>query len=89
MKLALYLVMLQKANILLLDEPTNHLDIINVAWVKNYLNSLTEVTAIIVTHESDFLNDYCTHILQIENLKLHTFKGRLGEFVKIKPSARA
>merc|ERR1712106_453301 len=26
---------------------------------------------------------------QIENLKLHTFKGNLDEFVKIKPSARA
>ena len=89
MKLALARAMLQKTDILLLDEPINHFDVINVAWVKSYLNSLTEVTAIIVSHESGFLNDYCTHILQIENLKLHTFKGRLGEFVKIKPSARA
>merc|ERR1712161_143302 len=80
---------LQKADILLLDEPTNHLDVINVAWVKSYLNSLTEVTAIIVSHDSGLLNDCCTHMLQIENLKLHTFKGNLDEFVKIKPSARA
>merc|ERR1712127_736159 len=89
MKLALARAMLQKADILLLDEPTNHLDVINVAWVKNYLNSLTDVTAIIVSHDSGLLNDCCTHILQIENLKLHTFKGNLDEFVKIKPSARA
>jgi len=81
--------MLQKADILLLDEPTNHLDVINVAWVKNYLNSLTDVTAIIVSHDSGLLNDCCTHILQIENLKLHTFKGNLDEFVKTKPQARA
>merc|ERR1712157_706116 len=40
MKLALARAMLQKADILLLDEPTNHLDVINVAWVKSYLNSL-------------------------------------------------
>jgi len=89
MKLALARAMLQKADILLLDEPTNHLDVINVAWVKSYLNSLTEVTAIIVSHDSGLLNDCCTHMLQIENLKLHTFKGNLDEFVKIKPSARA
>merc|ERR1712127_569619 len=89
MKLALARAMLQKADILLLDEPTNHLDVINVAWVKNYLNSLTNVTSIIVSHDSGLLNDCCTHILQIENLKLHTFKGNLDEFVKIKPSARA
>jgi len=89
MKLALARAMLQKADILLLDEPTNHLDVINVAWVKNYLNSLTNVTSIIVSHDSGLLNDCCTNILQIENLKLHTFKGNLDEFVKIKPSARS
>jgi len=89
MKLALARAMLQKADILLLDEPTNHLDVINVAWVKNYLNSLDNVTAIIVSHDSGLLNDCCTNMLQIENLKLHSFKGNLDEFVKIKPSARA
>jgi len=89
MKLALARAMLQKADILLLDEPTNHLDVINVAWVKNYLNSLTDVTSIIVSHDSGLLNDCCTHILQIENLKLHTFKGNLDEFVKIKPQSRS
>merc|ERR1712174_15115 len=89
MKLALARAMLQKADILLLDEPTNHLDVINVAWVKNYLNSLKDVTSIIVSHDSGLLNDCCTNILQIENLKLHTFKGNLDEFVKIKPQARS
>jgi len=89
MKLALARAMLQKADILLLDEPTNHLDVINVAWVKNYLNSLDQVTAIIVSHDSGLLNDCCTNMLQIENLKLHSFKGNLDEFVKLKPSARA
>ena len=89
MKLALARAMLQKADILLLDEPTNHLDVINVAWVKNYLNSLTDVTSIIVSHDSGLLNDCCTNILQIENLKLHQFKGNLDEFVKIKPQARS
>merc|ERR1712160_24247 len=89
MKLALARAMLQKADILLLDEPTNHLDVINVAWVKNYINSLVGVTAMIVSHDSGLLNDCCTHMLQIENLKLHTFKGNLDEFVKIRPAARA
>merc|ERR1712157_402044 len=89
MKLALARAMLQKADILLLDEPTNHLDVINVAWVKNYLNSLTNVTSIIVSHDSGLLNDCCTDILQIENLKLHHFKGNLNDFVKIRPSARS
>ncbi len=89
MKLALARAMLQKADILLLDEPTNHLDVINVAWVKNYLNSLTNVTCIMVSHDSGLLNDCCTYILQIANLKLNLFKGNLDDFVKQYPEARS
>ena len=88
-QLALVRAMLQKAEILLLGDPANHLDGSNVAWVKNYINSLTEVTAMIISHDSDLLNDCCINMLQIENLKLNTFKGNLDEFVKIHPSASA
>jgi len=89
MKLALARAMLQNADILLLDEPTNHLDVINVAWVKTYLNSLTNVTCIMVSHDTGLLNDCCTNILKFENLKLRSFKGNLDEFVKVDPSARS
>jgi elongation factor 3 len=89
MKLALARAMLQKADILLLDEPTNHLDVINVAWVKTYINSLTNVTSIIVSHDSGLLNDCCTHIMAFDNLKLNTFKGNLDEYVKSHPAARS
>jgi elongation factor 3 len=89
MKLALARAMLQNADILLLDEPTNHLDVINVAWVKNYLNSLTDVTCIMVSHDSGLLNDCCSYILQIANLKLENFKGNLDDFVKVHPEARS
>jgi len=87
MKLAMARAMLQRADILLLDEPTNHLDVINVAWVKNYINSLTNVTAIMVSHDSGFLNDCCTNILQIDRLKLHQYKGNLDSFIAKNPEA--
>lgn len=45
MKLALARAMLFKADILLLDEPTNHLDVVNIAWLENYLTSLTQCTS--------------------------------------------
>lgn len=89
MKLAMARAMLQKADILLLDEPTNHLDVINVAWVKNYLNGLTNVTGIMVSHDSGLLNDCCSHILSIENLKLVNFKGNLNDFVAVNPTAKS
>jgi elongation factor 3 len=87
MKLALARAMLQRADILLLDEPTNHLDVINVAWVKSYLNSLTNVTCVMVSHDKGLLNDCCTHIMQIKNLKLGISRGNLDSFVKDHPEA--
>ena len=87
MKLALARAMLQEADILLMDEPTNHLDVINVAWVKDYLNSLNDVTCIMVSHDKGLLNDVCTNILAIKNLKLHQTKGNLDVYVKDHPEA--
>jgi elongation factor 3 len=89
MKLAMARAMLQNADILLLDEPTNHLDVINVAWVKNYINSLKNVTAVMVSHDSGFLRDCCTHILQIKNLKLKSFRGNLDAFIERNPEAQS
>ena len=81
--------MLQNADILLMDEPTNHLDVMNVTWVKDYIKSLTNVTCIMVSHDSGLLNDVCNHILEIADLKLSCFKGNLAAFVKVRPEARA
>jgi len=89
MKLALARAMLKNADILLLDEPTNHLDVINVAWVKSYINSLTHVTAIMVSHDKNFLNDCCTDILSINRLKLKCQKGNLNAFVTTNPEANS
>lgn len=89
MKLALSRAMLLNADILLMDEPTNHLDVMNVKWVKDYLLSLTHVTSIMVSHDSGLLDDVCTHIIQIENLKLHMFPGNLSNFVAKVPEAKS
>lgn len=87
MKLALARAMLMGADILLLDEPTNHLDVKNVAWLVSYLTSLKEVTSIIVSHDSGFLDNVCSHIMHYENRKLKNYRGNLSEFVKQVPEA--
>ena len=88
MKLALARAILMKADILLLDEPTNHLDVKNVAWLEEYLCSQTQVSSMIVSHDSGFLDRVCTHIIHYENRKLVTYKGNLTEFVKQCPAAK-
>jgi len=89
MKLALARAMLQKADIILMDEPTNHLDVKNVKWVKNYINSLTNTTVIMVSHDSGLLDDCCDYILQIDKLKLKLHTGNLTEFVKNNPESKS
>ncbi|KAI8924422.1 P-loop containing nucleoside triphosphate hydrolase protein [Entophlyctis helioformis] len=89
MKLELARAMLMKADILLLDEPTNHLDVQNVAWLENYLVSQTQITCIIVSHDSTFLDNVCTQIIHYENKKLVYYKGNLSKFVEKYPAGKS
>ncbi|KAG0206515.1 hypothetical protein BGX28_002045 [Mortierella sp. GBA30] len=89
MKLELARAMLMNADILLLDEPTNHMDTTNIKWLEDYLVSQTNITSIIVSHDSSFLDNVCTNILHYERKKLKMYKGNLSEFVKIKPEAKS
>eukprot|EP00802_Teleaulax_amphioxeia_P002987 Tamp_02990.p1 GENE.Tamp_02990~~Tamp_02990.p1 ORF type:complete len:1090 (-),score=365.00 Tamp_02990:699-3854(-) len=90
MKLALCRAILQNADILLLDEPTNHLDVTNVAWLKRWLTSQHNVTCLVVSHDSGFLDEISTHVIQFEkNRKLKTHLGNLTAFVSRTPEAKA
>ena len=78
MKLALARAMLMGADVLLLDEPTNHLDVSNVKWLQEYLKSHTEITSLIVSHDSGFLDEVCTDIYHYEGKKLVNYVGNLA-----------
>ena len=79
MKLALARAMLLKADVLLLDEPTNHLDVANVKWLQDYLKRHTDITSLIVSHDSGFLDEVCTDIYHYEQKKLVCYRGNLAE----------
>lgn len=79
MKLALARAMLLKADVLLLDEPTNHLDVANVKWLQDYLKKHTDITSLIVSHDSGFLDEVCTDIYHYEQKKLVCYRGNLAE----------
>lgn len=89
MKLALARAMLMRADVLLLDEPTNHLDVDNVKWLEEYLKKHTEITSLIVSHDSGFLDEVCTDIYHYESKKLVCYRGNLAAFVKIRPEAKS
>lgn len=52
-------------DILIMDEPTNHLDIRSIKWLENFLIDYPHIV-IVVSHDSDFLDTICTHIIDID-----------------------
>ena len=89
MKLALIRATMQKADIMLMDEPTNHLDVLNVQWVVDYINSLPNVTCLMVSHDTAFMDKTVDHIIHFQDLKLNTYKGNVTAFVKRFPEAKS
>ena len=89
MKLALIRATLENADIMLMDEPTNHLDVLNVQWVVDYIKSLPEVTCLIVSHDSLFLDKTVDHIIHFKDLKLNTYKCNITGFVERFPKAKS
>jgi ATP-binding cassette subfamily F protein 1 len=81
MRISLARALYIEPDLLLLDEPTNHLDLEAIIWLSNYMESWKGV-AIIVSHNIGFLNETCSQIMNIENLKLVTYRGNYSMFKK-------
>ncbi len=61
-------------DIILLDEPTNHLDLASVTWLEDFLMAY-EGTVIVVSHDRHFLNNVCTHIVDVDYTKIKIYVG--------------
>lgn len=61
-------------DILLLDEPTNHLDFEAIGWLEEYLINY-ENTVITVSHDRHFLNNVCTHMVDIDYFQAKLYPG--------------
>ena len=59
---------------LLLDEPTNDLDLETVEWLEEYLGNF-EHTVLVVSHVRHFLDQVCTHTIDIDFGKVTMFAG--------------
>lgn len=61
-------------DILLLDEPTNHLDFKAIMWLEEFLINYDSIV-IVVSHDRHFLNNVCTHIVDIDFRKAKMYVG--------------
>jgi ATPase subunit of ABC transporter with duplicated ATPase domains len=63
-----------KPGILILDEPTNHLDVKSIKWLQDFLGDF-DGTVIVVSHDRHFLNEVCTHMVDIDFGKIKMYVG--------------
>ncbi|MBQ9542454.1 ATP-binding cassette domain-containing protein [Ruminococcus sp.] len=61
-------------DIIMLDEPTNHLDIDAIRWLEDFLADYFG-TVLVVSHDRHFLNNVCTHIVDIDYTKIKMYVG--------------
>lgn len=76
-------VLFSNPDILLLDEPTNHLDIFSIHWLEGYLASF-QGAILLSSHDKDFLNNVCGHILDVDHQTIKVYKGNYDQFLETK-----
>ncbi|MHC5226106.1 ABC-F family ATP-binding cassette domain-containing protein [Ignatzschineria sp. LJL83] len=72
-----------RSDILLLDEPTNHLDFETVVWVEDWLKQYAGIL-IVISHDRDFLDNICTHIIHLYQQKATAYTGNYTGFLRLK-----
>ena len=73
-KVLLAQALFENPDVLLLDEPTNNLDIKTIAWLENFLADFDN-TVIVASHDRHFLNQVCTHTVDVDFGKMQLYIG--------------
>ena len=79
-RLAMIRLLLEPVSLLILDEPTNHLDIPSKEVLKDAIKAY-DGTAIIVSHDREFLDGLVTKVYEIGNKKIREHLGGIYEFL--------
>lgn len=72
---------------LLLDEPTNHLDILSTRWMESFLEGF-KGCVVVVSHDHRFLNNVCTHVIDMDYERVTLYPGNYDAFVHLKQADR-
>lgn len=81
MRVSLAAMLFLEPDMLLLDEPTNYLDIEGAIWLKAHLKRYPH-TLLVVSHDKDFLDEVCDHILHLDRGKMTLYRGNYANFAR-------
>ena len=79
-RLAMIRLLLEPVNLLILDEPTNHLDIPSKEVLKQAIRDF-DGTAIIVSHDRDFLDGLVDKVYEFSNHKIREHIGGIYDYL--------
>lgn len=82
-RLAMIRLLLEPVNLLILDEPTNHLDMRSKDVLKDAIRAFNG-TAIIVSHDREFLDGLVTKVYEFGNIKIREHLGGIYDFLQYK-----
>ena len=80
-RLAMIRLLLEPVNLLILDEPTNHLDMASKDVLKEAIRAF-DGTAIIVSHDREFLDGLVTKVYEFGGGKVREHIGGIYEFLR-------
>ena len=82
-RLAMIRLLLEPVNLLILDEPTNHLDMVSKDVLKEAIKAF-DGTAIIVSHDREFLDGLVTKVFEFGGGKVREHIGGIYDFLQTK-----
>ncbi len=85
-RLAMIRLLLEPVNLLILDEPTNHLDMPSKDVLKEAIKAF-DGTAIIVSHDREFLDGLVTKVYEFGGGKVREHIGGIYDFLRTKKMA--
>ena len=84
-RLAMIRLLLEPVNLLILDEPTNHLDMASKDVLKEAIRTF-DGTAIIVSHDREFLDGLVTKVYEFGGGKVREYLGGIYDWIEASPS---
>jgi ATP-binding cassette subfamily F protein 3 len=82
-RLAMIRLLLEPVNLLILDEPTNHLDMVSKDVLKEAIKAF-DGTAIVVSHDREFLDGLVTKVFEFGAGKVREHIGGIYDFLQAK-----
>ena len=82
-RLAMIRLLLEPVNLLILDEPTNHLDMPSKDVLKEAIKAF-DGTAIIVSHDREFLDGLVTKVYEFGGGRVREYLGGIYDFLRSK-----